>query len=180
MLLLLNITPSVCYCELEKVEGKYIVLYIHRNTDPWVKENAIRILRLVDVYVQKAINILGISLRNKINVTIVPLLSMGAKLGMGKGWGMARQPFLITDTGIIVGYSPYDIRIHPYPAPEKDIDNMDYLLLYIANGINVYLIWNYISYPYAPGSFGIFEALNCYIYLNGVPQQYRVRTTLLK
>jgi len=158
---------------LKRIEGKYIVLYIHENTDPWVKSNAVRILKIIDSSVEKVVNMLNISLRSRINVTIVPLLTIGKKLGMGKGLGgMAREPFLLTDTGVIVGYTPYNARAHPFPTYSEDVDNMSYLLQYAVDAINIYIIWNYVSYPFTQESFGFFEALNFYIYLNTVSKQY--------
>ncbi len=45
---------------------------------------------------------------------------------------MARQPFLITNTGVIVGYAPYNIRSKPYFIRDKNVINMSYLMLIIA------------------------------------------------
>jgi len=184
VLLVLLINPTQCFLasftySIKTVEGKYISLQVHDDVDEWVIANTKQLCKLIDNVTGNIIDALEVNITGKINITIIsPTL--------GKKLGVKRIPFLLTDRGIILVFTPYERRgalpfpIEDKPVEDKDLLNMNYVLGWIIDGITIYLLLNNVSYWHNDAAFGLMEALITYFLLKIMPSKYIVTHKLLK
>ena len=169
------ITATDNYGFYRVYEGEYVLIYIHSSVDNWVKENSEEVFKLIDDVVGKILSTLELKeYSRKVNITIISL-TLGEKLGI------RREPFLITDSGVILGFAPYEVRgAQPFLVENEDIVNMGYLLGWVVDSVTIYLLINNIGYWHNDAAFGLMEALISYFMSNTIPLKYSIASKLLK